>query len=98
VKSSQGRAVEALKTLRAEVQKYEELCADLGEDPARVGLAWVLSRPGVTAPVIGPRTFEHLEAAVGTLDLRLPDTTLTQLDELFPPIGNGGPAPEAWCW
>ena len=98
VKSAQGRAVEALTTLRAEVQKYEDLCADLAEDPARVGLAWVLSRPGVTAPVVGPRTVEHLEAAAGTLDLTLPESLLAQLDQLFPPVGRGGPAPEAWCW
>ncbi|MFC4910171.1 aldo/keto reductase [Actinomadura gamaensis] len=98
VKSAQGRATVALRTLASEVAEYEDLCAELGEDPARVGLAWVLSRPGVTAPVIGPRTAEHLEEAVAALDLRLSDAVLERLDALFPPVGNGGPAPEAWCW
>jgi NDP-hexose C3-ketoreductase / dTDP-4-oxo-2-deoxy-alpha-D-pentos-2-ene 2,3-reductase len=68
------------------------------EDPANVALAWLLSRPGVTAPIIGPRTGEHLDAALGALSITLDEATLTRLDELFPPIGQGGPGPEAWAW
>ena len=96
VKSAQGRAVAALEAHRATIEEYEKYCADLGRDPAEVGLAWVLSRPGVTAAVIGPRTAEHIDGAVRTLDAPLSDVELARLDELFPPVGNGGPAPEAW--
>jgi NDP-hexose 2,3-enoyl reductase len=52
----------------------------------------------VTAPIIGPRTVDQLDASLGALDVTLDDGTLNRLDELFPPIGEGGPAPEAWAW
>ncbi|MET7870873.1 aldo/keto reductase [Streptomyces cyaneofuscatus] len=98
MKSSQGRAAEALRTHRGAVEGYERLCADLGADPAEVGLAWVMSRPGVTAPVIGPRSVEQLEGALRATRIRLTDDVLAALDVLFPPVGKGGPGPEAWAW
>ncbi|WP_329192188.1 aldo/keto reductase [Streptomyces sp. NBC_01435] len=94
VKSAQGRAVPALEEHHDRIAAYEELCRELGEHPAQVGLAWVLSRPGVTAPVIGPRSVEQLDGAVAALDLTLPHEVLTRLDELFP--GPRAEAPEAW--
>ncbi|GAB3389307.1 hypothetical protein GCM10027452_38130 [Micromonospora halotolerans] len=67
-------------------------------DPADVALVWLLSRPGVTAPIVGPRTMDQLDRNLGALAVRLDETTLEKLDELFPPVGNGGPGPEAWAW
>ncbi|WP_341721233.1 aldo/keto reductase [Micromonospora sp. FIMYZ51] len=96
VKSAQGRAMVALRTRHTEIVEYERLCAEAGLDPAEVGTAWVLSRPGLTAAVIGPRTQAHVDSAIRALNLTLPDDLLKRLDELFPPIGNGEPAPEAW--
>ncbi|MCP9210769.1 aldo/keto reductase [Streptomyces cucumeris] len=98
MKTAQGRAAEALERHRAAVTGYEKLCAELGTDPAQVGLAWVMQRPGITAPVIGPRSLDQLEGAFRALELTLPDEVLAELDTLFPPIGNGGPGPEAWAW
>ena len=93
-----GRAAEALARHRPTIEAYEKLCADLGHDPANVALGWLLSRPGVTAPIIGPRTVQQLDDSLGALEVRLSDDVLTRLDELFPPIGKGGPGPEAWAW
>ncbi|QKV91015.1 aldo/keto reductase [Streptomyces sp. NA02950] len=98
MKTAQGRAAQALERHRDAITGYEKLCADLGTDPAEVGLAWVMQRPGITAPVIGPRSLDQLEGAFRALELTLPDEALTELDTLFPPIGNGGPGPEAWAW
>jgi aryl-alcohol dehydrogenase-like predicted oxidoreductase len=81
---------------RDRLEAYEKLCADLGEDPGEVALAWLLSNPVVTSPIIGPRTVQQLDTAVRALDLPLDDRTLRRLDELFP--GPGGPAPEAYAW
>ncbi len=67
-----------------------------GADPADVGLAWLLHQPGVTAPIIGPRTPRtpaQLDEAVRALQLTLDETALGTLDEIFP--GPGGAAPEA---
>lgn len=95
-KSAQGRAAAGLMEHRVSIEKYEKYCADLGADPAEVGLSWVLRQPGVTSVVIGPRTPEQLCGALAAVRRPLTPTVLIHLDEIFPPIGNGGPAPEAW--
>ncbi len=81
---------------RAALARYEAFCAERGWAPGDVALAWVLSNPAVTAPIIGPRTMSHLTAALGALELTLGEADLTALDEIFP--GPGGPAPEAYAW
>jgi NDP-hexose 2,3-enoyl reductase len=82
------------------LEGYEKLCADLGEDPANVALAWLLHQDGVTAPIIGPRTIEQLDGPLRSVDLKLDDEVLAKLDELFPAPGPNGskPAPEAYAW
>jgi NDP-hexose 2,3-enoyl reductase len=97
-RAKSGRAAEALAEHRPTIEAYEKFCADLGHDPANVALAWLLSRPGVTGPIIGPRTAAQLDAAIGALSVNLDKAALRRLDDLFPPIGGGGPAPEAWAW
>jgi NDP-hexose 2,3-enoyl reductase len=97
-RSGEGRSVASLDKNREAIEAYEKLAAELGVDPADLALAWLLSRPGVTAPIVGPRTVEQLDNSLRALDITLDDQTLTRLDELFPPIGNGGPGPEAWAW
>ncbi len=91
-----GRTAEPLERLRPQVEAYEAFCERLGERPADVALAWLLHRPAVTAPIVGPRTMEQLEGALHALDLKLDDKALARLDEIWP--GPGGPAPEAYAW
>jgi aryl-alcohol dehydrogenase-like predicted oxidoreductase len=81
---------------RAELERYEALCAELGEQPANVALAWLLHQPGVTAPIIGPRTDEQLVSALRALDIQLEKDALERLDAIWP--GPGGEAPEAYAW
>lgn len=81
---------------RPKLERYEALCAELGEAPANVALAWLLANPVMTAPIIGPRTLEQLNGVMRALEVVLPAETLAKLDELFP--GPGGPAPEAFAW
>jgi aryl-alcohol dehydrogenase-like predicted oxidoreductase len=85
-----------LKIHRAAIEAYEAFCADLGEQPADVALAWLLANPVVTAPIIGPRTLEQLEGSMRALELKLDADAMKRLDEIFP--GPGGPAPEAYAW
>jgi aryl-alcohol dehydrogenase-like predicted oxidoreductase len=85
-----------VKELRPALEAYEKLCAELGEHPPAVALAWLLSKPVVTAPIIGPRTVEQLESALRAVDVELDQLTRRQLDRLFP--GPGGLAPEAFAW
>ena len=82
---------------RAALDRWGKLCADLGEEPAAVALAWLLHQKGVTAPIIGPRTMEQLVgASLRAVDLQLSDETLKMFDEIFP--GPGGAAPAAYAW
>lgn len=81
---------------RESLQAYETLCKELGEPPAVVALAWLLHRPVVTAPIIGPRTEEQLDGAIRATRLELDAATLEQLDRIWP--GPGGAAPEAYAW
>jgi NDP-hexose C3-ketoreductase / dTDP-4-oxo-2-deoxy-alpha-D-pentos-2-ene 2,3-reductase len=99
-RSSSGRSAEGLEKHREAIEGYEKLCAELGEDPAHVGLAWLLSREGVTAPIVGPRTVDQLDGTLRALEIELSEKTLAQLDELFPPPAPNGskPAPEAYAW
>ncbi|MET1001898.1 MAG: aldo/keto reductase, partial [Acidimicrobiia bacterium] len=78
------------------IDRYEKLCADRGQEPANVALAWLLHQKGVTAPIIGPRTLEQFTGALGAIDIELDDAALKELDEIFP--GPGGRAPEAYAW
>ncbi|MFD7161428.1 aldo/keto reductase [Kribbella sp. NPDC059898] len=94
-RSASGRAVGGLAQYQDQIAQYEKLCAELGEHPAAVGLAWLLHQPGITAPVIGARTIEHLEVGLRATALALDEQVLARLDEIFPPMG---PAPEAYAW
>ena len=81
---------------RRKLDAYEKLCAELGEQPANVALAWLLHQKGVTSAILGPRTLEQLNGSMRALSLTLKFDTLKRLDEIFP--GPGGPAPEAYAW
>lgn len=80
----------------SQLEEYEILCQELGEEPAVIGLAWLLHNPTVTAPIIGPRTVEQLNESLRALEVSLSDETLQKLDEIWP--GPGGEAPEAYSW
>lgn len=81
---------------RKQLEAYEGLCRELGESPAVVALAWLLHQPGVTAPIIGPRTEAQLDDAIHAARVSLDEDTLKKLDEIWP--GPGGAAPEAYAW
>ncbi|HEY0453069.1 aldo/keto reductase [Actinophytocola sp.] len=99
-RSNSGRSADSITEHRDAIEAYEKLAADLGVDPADLGIAWLLHQEGVTAPIIGPRTLEQLEGSLRSVDIKLDADTLAKLDELFPPpCPNGAkPAPEAYAW
>ncbi len=100
-KAKEGRRaseaiVKRIAELKPQLTKWEKLCAELGEEPGDVALAWTLAQEGVTGPIIGPRTMAQLDGAIHALDIKLSKDTLATLDEIFP--GPGGQAPEAYAW
>ena len=85
-----------VETHRTKLEAYEKLCAELGEQPADVALAWLLHQKAVTAPIIGPRTEEQLDGSLRALAITLSADARRRLDAIFP--GPGGSAPEAYAW
>jgi aryl-alcohol dehydrogenase-like predicted oxidoreductase len=81
---------------REQLDAYEGFCRELGEKPADVALAWLLSNPVVTAPIIGPRTMAQLDGSLRALEIELSEEALAKLEEIWP--GPGGEAPEAYAW
>ncbi len=90
------RTQEQVEKHRLQLEQWEALCAEMGENPADVALAWLLHQKAVTAPIIGPRTMDQLTGSARALEIQLTGEQLEKLDEIWP--GPGGPAPEAYAW
>jgi aryl-alcohol dehydrogenase-like predicted oxidoreductase len=90
-----GRAQQTVERNREQVEAYESLCEEMGEEPGSVALAWLLHQKGITGPIIGPRTAAQLEDAQRAGTLKLDDATRERLDSIFP---GYKPAPENYAW
>lgn len=53
--------------------------------PSQLSLAWVAHQPGITAPIIGPRTMEQIEDNLGTVNVTITDEDRKRLDAVSPP-------------
>jgi aryl-alcohol dehydrogenase-like predicted oxidoreductase len=67
--------------------KVGEMAAERGLTTSQLALLWVKDQPGVTAPIIGPRTLNHLEDALEVLELHLDSADIPLFDALVHP-GN----------
>jgi aryl-alcohol dehydrogenase-like predicted oxidoreductase len=65
--------------------RFVALAAEHGLDPAQLAILWVKDQPGVTAPIIGPRTVGQLENLLPILERSLSDELRDACDELVPP-------------
>ncbi|MET0693513.1 MAG: aldo/keto reductase [Propionibacteriaceae bacterium] len=95
VRRLEGRAAETLAAHRDQIEEYENFAEELGHEPGDVALAWLLHQPGVTGPIIGPRTQEQLDGAVRAVGVKLDADALKRLDDIFP---GHKPAPEDYAW
>jgi len=86
----------AIEKHRPQLEAYEALCAEIGETPANVALAWMLHNPAVTAPIIGPRTLAQYDDTLRAAEISLASEVLQRLDAIW--LGPGGAAPEAYAW
>jgi len=62
-----------------------EVAAERGVEPAQIALAWLLCRPGVTAPIVGATKLVHLEAALAAVDLELAEEEVAKLEAPYRP-------------
>jgi aryl-alcohol dehydrogenase-like predicted oxidoreductase len=70
---------------RAVIERVGEVAERLGRPRAQVALAWLLSRPQVTAPIIGATKAHHLDDAVAALSVSLSAEDVAQLEEPYLP-------------
>ena len=64
---------------------FSALAADAGLSAAQLAVLWCKDQPGITAPLIGPRTLQHLEPLIPVLEMTLSDDLRVACDELVPP-------------
>jgi aryl-alcohol dehydrogenase-like predicted oxidoreductase len=67
------------------IERLEAVAAAEGVAPAQVALAWLLSKPGVVAPIVGVSKPHHLDDALGALKVRLTPEAITALEEAYVP-------------
>lgn len=75
------------QTGRQVAAKVAQMAKERGMSAAQLSLLWLKDQPGVTAPIIGPRTMEHLESFIQIMDRRLDDADRPLFDALVHP-GN----------
>ena len=66
-------------------ETLEALAIEKGCTTSQLALAWCAQQPGITAPIIGPRTMEQLEDNLGALEVEVTDEDRQRLDEVAPP-------------
>jgi aryl-alcohol dehydrogenase-like predicted oxidoreductase len=67
------------------VDRVGEVAAERGVPAAQIALAWLLHKPGVTAPIVGATKVEHLEDALAAEQLRLSEDEIARLEEPYWP-------------
>jgi len=67
------------------VERVVELAKRRGVAPAQIALAWVLNRPGITAPIIGASKIEQLEQSIAAVEIELDADEMTYLEEPYVP-------------
>jgi aryl-alcohol dehydrogenase (NADP+) len=67
------------------VEQVARVAADRGVSRAQIALAWLISRPAVTAPIIGATRPQHLDDAVAAISVRLTPTEIDQLEKPYVP-------------
>jgi aryl-alcohol dehydrogenase-like predicted oxidoreductase len=75
------------------VDRLAEVAGERSAPPAQVALAWLLHKPGVTAPIVGATKVGHLEDALAATELELSPDEIARLEEAYRPnrvLGHGG--------
>ncbi len=67
------------------LEVVESLSAEKNCTPTELVLAWTMQQPGITCPIIGPRTLAHLEASLGAFTLTFSADDLARIDAVAPP-------------
>jgi aryl-alcohol dehydrogenase-like predicted oxidoreductase len=72
------------------VERADQVAAERGVPTAQLALAWLLHKPGVTAPIVGATKLQHLEDALAAAELSLSDDEIARLEEPYVPHAIAG--------
>ena len=72
------------------IERVAEVAAERGVPPAQVALAWLLHKPGVTAPIVGATKVEQVEDALAAESLVLSEEEVARLEEPYVPHSVAG--------
>ncbi|KAL1754901.1 NADP-dependent oxidoreductase domain-containing protein [Schizophyllum commune] len=75
----------AKESTEAIVNRVEELAKKKGCSMAQLSLAWIMSKPGVTAPIVGTTSLENLQDLIGAVDIKLSEEDVKYLEEPYHP-------------
>jgi aryl-alcohol dehydrogenase-like predicted oxidoreductase len=78
-------------------EQLARLAEEAGITLIQLAIAFVLNHPAITAPIIGPRTFEQLESQLAAADVTLDEAVLDRIDEIVPPATTINPADNSWA-
>lgn len=67
------------------IDVVEQIAGERGLSMAEIALAWVLAKPGISAPIVGASKPSHLNDAVGAMDVALTDEEIIRLEERYVP-------------
>jgi len=67
------------------VDAVKKVADKKGVSMAQISLAWVMSKPGVTAPIVGTTSLQNLEDLLGAVDIQLSDEEIKELEEAYQP-------------
>jgi aryl-alcohol dehydrogenase-like predicted oxidoreductase len=70
---------------KAVVDRTHDVARDLGVPAAQVAMAWLLTKPAVTSPIVGATKPHHLDDAIAALSVKLSDEDVTRLEEVYHP-------------
>jgi aryl-alcohol dehydrogenase (NADP+) len=72
------------------LERMREIATKKQVTPAQIAIAWLLSKPGVTAPIVGMSKPEYLDSVIGALKIQLTDEEVKSLEEPYQPRGTVG--------
>ncbi|KAH9890410.1 Aldo/keto reductase [Cubamyces lactineus] len=72
------------------INRVEELAKQKRVSMAQISLAWIMAKPGVTAPIIGTTSLSNLEDILGALDVKLTEEEIKSLEEPYKPVPIAG--------
>ncbi len=90
-RSQSDRFIHAVEADRAVVQVVEQIAAARGVPMSQVALAWLLAKPGMTAPILGVTKLAQFDEALGALELALTDAEIAALEAPYIPHAVVGP-------